>query len=105
MVKKFTTTCNFQGGQKFPVTFYVGDAHVGVHPLAFQSRWLSKEKGGTIPEDIMDSFSKLKDIADANKISFEELCGFVIDEINAQNSLASDIKRVAEFSNSDTNKK
>lgn len=101
MVKKFTTTCRFEGGQQAPVTFYVGDAHVGVHPLAFQSKWLSKERGGSVPDDIMESFSKLKDIADSNKVSFEELCGFVIDEINSQNSLAGDIKKSSEFTNPD----
>lgn len=97
MVKKFTTNCNF-AGSKQPVTFFIGDAFNGVHPLAFQSRWLSKEKGGNIPNDIMDSFSKLKDVADRNAIPFEDLCAFVIDEINAKNTLVSDVNRANELS-------
>ncbi|MBM5782638.1 MAG: DUF2610 domain-containing protein [Pelagibacterales bacterium] len=96
MVKKFTTNCDFSG-TKHPVTFFVGDSFSGVHPLAFQSRWLSKEKGGNVPNEIMDSFSKLKDIADQSKVSFEELCGYVIDELNESKSLASDAKKALEF--------
>jgi len=97
MVKKFTTNCDFSGS-KHPVTLYVGESFEGVHPLAFQSKWLGQEKGGTIPNDIMDSFSKLKDIADRNKVSFEELCSYVIDEINSRNTLESDAKRAGELS-------
>lgn len=100
MAKKFTTSCDF-GGAKHPVTFFVGDAFVGVHPLAFQSRWLAKEKGGEVPDEIMDSFSKLKDIADQSKISFGELCDYVIDEVNEDKSLLNDHQRAVEFSKTD----
>jgi hypothetical protein len=100
MVKKFTTNCDFSG-KKYPVTFFIGDPMVGVHPLAFQSSLLSKEKGGNIPNDIMESFSKLKDIADRNNVSFEELCSFVIDEINAKNNLLEDYNAATEISKSD----
>lgn len=80
MVKKFTIDCNFSG-QKLPVTFYIGEAAIGSHPLGFQSKWLAAEKGGEVPKDLMESFQKLKDISDRNKISFEELCQYVLDEI------------------------
>lgn len=100
MVKKFTTNCDFSG-KKYPVTFFIGDPMVGVHPLAFQSNLLNKEKGGSIPNDIMESFSKLKDIADRNNVSFEELCSFVIDEINAKNNLVEDYNAATEISKSD----
>lgn len=100
MVKKFTTNCEFPGSQA-PVTFFIGESYIGAHPLAFQSRWLNKEKGGNVPTDIMESFSKLKDIADRNKVSFEELCGFVIDEINARNGLEADVKKASALSKAD----
>ncbi len=96
MVKKFTTNCDFSGTKR-PVTLFIGESFSGVHPLAFQSRWLSKEKGGTVPNEIMDSFSKLKDIADQSRVSFEELCGHIIDELNESKSLASNLKRASEF--------
>lgn len=97
MIKKFIANCNFSG-KKHPVTLYVGDSFEGVHPLAFQSKWLGEQKGGEIPNDIMDSFSRLKDIADRNKVSFEELCSYVIDEINSQNSLVGDLQKAQELS-------
>ena len=82
MVKKFSYLCDF-GGKKHPVTFYIGDAAKGNHPLGFQSTWLSKEKGGMIPKDLMDSLMRLKEIADTQKVSFEDLCEYVIKEIQA----------------------
>ena len=85
MVKKFTIPCDFSG-KKYPITFYVGNAAVGSHPIGFQSKWLSNERGGTVPEALMESLKKLKEISDRNKVDFEELCTYVIDEININNS-------------------
>ena len=48
------------------------------HPLHFQSNWLSKERGGSIPGEVMDSIAKLKDIADQNNVSFEDLCVYAL---------------------------
>lgn len=97
MVKKFNANCDF-GGQTSSVTLYVGDPATGSHPLNFQSKWLGKERGGSIPENIMNPFSKLAEIAEKNRISFEELSAYVIDEINSSNSLASDVKKATELS-------
>lgn len=103
MVKKFTTNCSF-GGQVSPVTLYVGNPAEGSHPLAFQSRWLGKERGGEIPPNIMDSFSKLSEIAQKNRIPFEEVCAYVIEEVNARASLVADAKKASEFSKTDDKK-
>ncbi len=93
MVKKFTANCDF-GGQKSPVTLYVGDpAPNSSHPLGFQSKWLSQTKGGSIPADIMDSFAKLADIALKNRVSFEDLCAYVIEELKSSGSLEKDLKQ------------
>lgn len=97
MVKKFTTNCNF-GGQFSPVTLYVGTPVEGSHPLAFQSRWLGKERGGEIPPNIMDSFSKLAEISVKNRVPFEDLCSYVIEEVNARNGLVSDVDKATEIS-------
>lgn len=97
MVKKFTANCTF-GGNVSPVTLYVGDPMSGSHPLGFQSKWLGENKGGSIPLDIMNSFKKLADISEKNKVSFEELCSYVIDELEQRNSIEGDFNKGAEFS-------
>ena len=76
-MKKFTVPCDF-GGQKSPFTIYIGDPESKHHPLHFQSNWLSKERGGTIPGEVMDSIAKLKEIADQNNVSFEDLCVYAL---------------------------
>lgn len=91
MVKKFTVNCDF-GGQKHPVTLYIGDPSPDSHPLGFQGKWLSKERGGSIPSEIMDSFAKLKEISEKNRVPFEELCSYVINEINSKATLSTDAK-------------
>ena len=80
MVKKFTYLCDF-AGKKTPVTFYIGDSAKGTNPIAFQSSWLSKERGGTVPQDLMNSLMRLKEISDTQKVSFESLCEYVVKEI------------------------
>lgn len=72
-MKKFTINCDF-GGQIAPFTVYIGQPEAGHHPLHFQSNWLSKERGGNIPPQVMDALSKLKELAEKNNVSFEELC-------------------------------
>lgn len=76
-MKKFTINCDF-GGQIAPFTIYVGQPEPGHHPLHFQAEWLSKERGGTIPAQVMDAVGKLKDLAEKNKVSFEELCVYAL---------------------------
>jgi hypothetical protein len=100
MVKKFDANCNFNG-QAFPVTLYVGNPAVGSHPLGFQSKWLNKERGGNIPQNVMDSFAKLTEIAEKNRVPFEDLCVYVIEELQSNNELQQDFKRASEFSQND----
>lgn len=92
MVKKFTANCDF-GGQKAPVTLYVGNPAIGTHPLNFQSRWLSQNRGGTIPPEIMDSFAKLAEISEKNRVPFEDLCAYVIEELKSGGKLKDDSKQ------------
>jgi hypothetical protein len=87
MVKKFSYLCDF-AGKKHPVTFYIGDAAKGNNPIAFQSTWLAKEKGGVVPKELMDSLMKLKEISDTQRVSFEDLCEYVIAEIQSSQSVA-----------------
>ena len=76
-MKKFTINCDF-GGQIAPFTIYLGQPEPGHHPLHFQAEWLSKERGGTIPAQVMDAISKLKDLSEKNNVSFEELCVYAL---------------------------
>jgi hypothetical protein len=91
MVKKFTVSCDF-AGKKIPVTFFVGNAAIGSHPIGFQSNWLGKEKGGVVPEKLMNSLMQLKEIADKNKVSFEDLCTYVIDEVNSAGEVVKNLE-------------
>ncbi len=81
-MKKFTVPCDF-GGVKAPFTIYIGEPEPQHHPLHFQAEWLSKNRGGTIPGDIMESISKLYELSKKNNVSFEELCVYALDDGSA----------------------
>ena len=76
-MKKFSISCDFNG-QMFPFVIYVGDPKADHHPVYFQQNWLSKEKGGAIPQEVMDSLEKLRDLAAKNSVPFEELCVYAL---------------------------
>jgi hypothetical protein len=76
-MKKFTVPCYFNG-VKAPFTIYIGAPEDQHHPLHFQADWLQKERGGTIPSEVMDSIAKLKALADKNNVSFEDLCVYAL---------------------------
>ena len=77
MVKQFTIPCQF-GQETSPVTLYIGHPEGTHHPVHFQSEWLSSAKGGTIPQDLMDTLQKLHDLANENGADFEELCYYAL---------------------------
>lgn len=76
-MKKFKIPCDFSG-QKVPFDLYIGEPRDDRHPLANQQNWLSTERQGTIPKEVMDSFDKLHKIALENNVSFEELCMYAL---------------------------
>lgn len=89
-MKRFTVPCDFNG-VKHPFHVYIGEPHPKKHPLQFQAWWLSSERGGTIPQDVMDSFEKLFKISQENNVSFEDLCVYALGtaaEENAQGAPA-----------------
>ena len=89
MVKKFSIPCDF-GGQRAPFTVYLGEPEPNHHPLHFQANWLSKERRGTIPAEVMDSIAKLKDLAVQNNVSFEELCVYALGAAQQEENEATD---------------
>lgn len=76
-MKRFTIPCDFSG-TKYPFHVYVGEPHPQRHPLQHQAWWLSNIRGGTIPQEVMDSFERLHKIALENNVSFEELCVYAL---------------------------
>lgn len=78
-MQHFMIPCDF-GGRKAPFPIYVGEPKADAHPLQHQSSWLSSERGGSIPQEVMDSFEKLHKIAMENNVSFEELCVYAMGE-------------------------
>lgn len=76
-MKRFTVPCSF-GDQKSPFHIYIGEADAEMHPIRYQAAWLQRERGGTVPEEVMESFGRLRDIALENKVSFEDLCVYAL---------------------------
>lgn len=62
-----------------------------VRPLQNQSSWLSSERGGTIPQDVMDSFEKLFKISQENNVSFEELCVYALGNASKDGAEGGDV--------------
>lgn len=75
---QFEIVCNFQGGRKETVGFYIGLPEPGHHPIHFQAKWLNGEKGGSVPEDVMKSLQELYNTAKSNNLDFTELCSFAL---------------------------
>jgi len=82
-MKKFTIPCDF-GGKKAPFDVYIGLPEQDLHPLQYQASWLVKERGGSIPQEVMDSFQKLYVLAKENNVAFEDLCVYALEEANKQ---------------------
>ena len=92
MVKKLSIPCDF-GGKQFNIDFYIGNSATDSHPIHFQMGWLSKEKGGSVPKEVLKSLEDLKKIADQNNVDFAELCSHVMKEVKEIKSLNSIISK------------
>ena len=80
-MKKFTVQCDF-GDQRYPVQVYIGNPNKKTHPLLYQYLWLRDTRGGGIPNEVMESFKKLQNIAAENNVDFEELCMYALGSNN-----------------------
>lgn len=78
-MKKFTIPCEF-GTVKAPFNVYIGQPAPDTHPLEQQAAWLLRERGGVIPQEVMDSFARLHEIALENGVSFEEIAVYALNE-------------------------
>jgi len=88
-MKRFTIPTKF-GNSRAPFHVYIGDPIPTKHPLKYQAAWLSQERGGEVPQDVMDSFEKLKEIAIENNVSYEELCVYALGNANKQEEAGAD---------------
>ncbi len=84
-MKRLTVPCDF-GGIKAPFHIYVRNPLPGHHPLRFQAAWLSEERAGAIPQEVMESFARLFDLARENHLSFEELCIYAFRSLEGRNN-------------------
>ncbi|MDF2964666.1 MAG: hypothetical protein K0Q51_54 [Rickettsiaceae bacterium] len=84
-MREFTINCQF-GDQIAPFTIYLGQPEESHHPLHFQADWLSKNRGGTIPPEVMDAIAQLKALADKNNVSFEDLCVYALGAAQTENA-------------------
>ncbi|AFB20839.1 DUF2610 domain-containing protein [Rickettsia canadensis] len=75
--KQFEFDCDF-GGQRSKFKFYIGTPQEGHHPLQFQAKWLSEERGGTIPDEVMKAISQLNDLAKKNGVPLPDLCVYAL---------------------------
>ncbi|WCR56849.1 DUF2610 domain-containing protein [Rickettsia asembonensis] len=75
--KEFEFDCDF-GGQRAKFKFYIGTPQEGHHPLQFQAKWLSDERGGTIPDEVMKAISQLNDLAKKNGVPLPDLCVYAL---------------------------
>ena len=82
---KIVLQCMF-GGQKAPFSFYIGNPKTEMHPFSHQTHWLSKERGGHVPEEYISRFAKINEFKKKTGLSTEEVCGLILlgDKIDTQ---------------------
>ena len=80
-MKQFNIPCFFNGA-KSSVTVYIGNPLPDHNPIHFQSDWLSKERGGSIPQEILDSLNKILALSIKNNVPFLELCEYALNAAN-----------------------
>jgi Domain of unknown function (DUF2610) len=94
-MKRFTVPCDFSG-VKYPFHVYIGEPLPSVHPLKYQASWLREVRGGTVPQEVMDSFARLAAIALENNVSFEDLCVYALGTAAAESGQTVEVVEAAE---------
>jgi hypothetical protein len=78
-MKKFSINCQFDNTMA-PFTVYIGTPDPNQHPLYFQSNWLSKDRGGTIPSEVMEAIADLQKLSVKNNVPLEDLCVYALND-------------------------
>lgn len=76
-MKRFTVpiTC---GTVKYPFQVYIWDWEMDYAPTRDQFTWIEQARGCEVPNDVVDSFQKLYDIARENNVSYQELTVYAL---------------------------
>ena len=78
------------GGGTETCSIYVGEALAGVNPLEQQDAWFRRERGLTIPPEVMKSFGELAKIALNENVSLSELAVYAMKEATEQEQAKAD---------------
>lgn len=89
IVKKFIIPCEF-GGKTSPFAVYIGEPKPDSHPVHHQNTWLTKERGGQVPERVINSLERLHKIAKENGICFAELCVYALKTASSHSNSGKD---------------
>lgn len=76
---KIEIPCDFSG-KKAVIPFYIGTPSAENHPIHHQATWLSKERGGTVPEKFMHDLAEMHKIALKNGLDFQDVCAAAFKE-------------------------
>jgi tetratricopeptide (TPR) repeat protein len=78
--KRFTIPADFGSAGKAPFHVFVRQwpPEYPFRGIDDQAEWLKQARGGTIPEEVLQSFRKLDVIARENDVSFPELCEYAL---------------------------
>ena len=79
IIKGIVVNCYFPGNQRAPFTFYVGESNKDAKPLQHQTHWLSKERGGTVPEEFLKSLDELKKLSVSTGVPLGDLCSYAME--------------------------
>ena len=79
MPKQFNLKCKV-GDQETDISFFVGDPQDTSHPLGYQMKFFS-QRGVTVPDEVVQAMAKLNDLAKKNHIPFEEMIGYVSEQL------------------------
>ncbi|KJV57095.1 hypothetical protein OCHUTO_0205 [Orientia chuto str. Dubai] len=88
-MKKLTINCNF-GGQIAPFQVMIGQPKPDQHPLHFQANWLSTERGGVIPAEVMESITQLVELSKKYQVPLEELVVYALGSAANGNATSTD---------------
>jgi len=85
-MKKLSIPCSF-GPQNHSVDFYVGQPKEDKHPIQNQSSWLSSARGGSVPDNVMQSLEKLHELSRKNRVNFADLCEYAVGTAGDNNAV------------------
>mgnify|MGYP000293568297 CR=1 FL=1 len=74
-VLSFKVPCYFNGS-KSDVEIHIGSPNQDNNPIYFQNKFIQNERGGQIPNEIIDSLDQLKKLSISHNVPLQELCAY-----------------------------